>query len=294
MRSALFIPGDSERKLAKGLGSGADVLLIDLEDSVALDDKSKARATTLAFLTDAKREKRRPALYVRVNAFDTELTEDDLAGVMSAAPEGIVLPKSEHGRDVTRLDAILRVFEAENNLNDGATRILAIATETAIGALQANTYGRASKRLMGLTWGAEDLSADIGALARRKADGSYRDPYRYARIQALLGAVAAGVQPIDTVYPDFRDLDGLKTECQEAALDGFTGKMAIHPAQVPVINAAFTPSAEAVDEAKRIVDAFEAADNPGVLALDGVMLDRPHLKKAQSLLARAASVDGET
>ncbi|MEO0545885.1 MAG: CoA ester lyase [Pseudomonadota bacterium] len=290
MRSALFIPGDSDRKLAKGLGSGADCLLIDLEDSVALDNKPQARAVALDFLKTASTEPLRPLLYVRINAFDTALSDDDLAAVMPGKPDGIILPKSEHGKEVTKLDSLLRVHEAENGLDDGSTRIIAIATETAAGTLQAGTYGRCSRRLAGLTWGAEDLSADIGALARRRPNGTYRDPYRFARVQALLGAVAAGVQPIDTVFPDFRDEDGLAEECSEAALDGFTAKMAIHPAQVAIINATFTPSAEAVAEAERVVAAFEAAGNPGVLALDGAMLDRPHLRKAKALLARAASL----
>ncbi|MEO1397301.1 MAG: CoA ester lyase [Pseudomonadota bacterium] len=289
MRSALFIPGDSERKLARGLDSGADCLLIDLEDSVALDSKAAARATTLEFLASARETKTRPLLYVRVNAFDTGLTDDDLATIMVGCPNGVVLPKSEHGKDVTRLDALLRVHEAQNDLDDGGTQIIAIATETAIGTLQAATYGRASRRLTGLTWGAEDLSADIGALARRRPDGTYRDPFRFARTQALLGAVAAGVQPIDTVFPDFRDEAGLKHECDEAALDGFTAKMAIHPAQVAIINDAFTPSTDAIEDARRVVAAFEDAGNPGVLALDGAMLDRPHLRKAQALLARCHS-----
>ncbi|MEM1038642.1 MAG: CoA ester lyase [Pseudomonadota bacterium] len=290
MRSALFIPGDSERKLAKGLGSGADCLLIDLEDSVALDNKPQARSVAFDFLKTTSKEQTRPLLYIRINAFDTGLSDDDLAAVMPGKPDGILLPKSEHGKEVTKLDSLLRVHEAENGLDDGSTRIIAIATETAAGTLQAGTYGRCSRRLAGLTWGAEDLSADIGALARRRPDGTYRDPYRFARVQALLGAVAAGVQPIDTVYPDFRDEDGLAEECSEAAVDGFTAKMAIHPAQIAIINAAFTPSKQAVAEAERVVAAFEAAGNPGVLALDGAMLDRPHLRKAQSLLARAAAL----
>jgi len=291
MRSALFIPQDSERKLAKGLDSGADCLLIDLEDSVALDNKPAARSTAAEFLKSAHAagsDALKPLLFVRVNAFDTGLVDDDLASVMEARPDGIVVPKSEHGRDVTKLDSILRVHEAQHDIDDGATQIIAIATETAAGTLQAATYGRASRRLVALTWGAEDLSADIGALARRRPDGTYRDPFRFARVQALLGAVAAGVQPLDTVYPDFRDIDGLKHECEEAALDGFTGKMAIHPAQVAVINAAFTPSEDAIAEAQRVVAAFEEAGNPGVLALDGAMLDRPHFKKAQALLERAS------
>lgn len=287
MRSALFVPGDSERKLTKGLESGADALFIDLEDSVSLDSKAAARDTTTAFLKEQKSRKEIPLLYVRMNAFDSGLWEDDLTSIMQAAPVGIVLPKSDHGKDVTKLDSLLRVHEAENGLGDGDTRVVAIITETAIGTLNAGTYRRSSQRLQAVAWGAEDLSADVGAPRRRKDNGAYRDLFRFARIQTLLGAIAAGVEPLDTVYPDFRDEAGLRNECMEAMYDGFTGKMAIHPAQVPIINEAFTPSADEIARSKQIVAAFEEAGNPGVLAINGEMLDRPHLRKAQKLLARA-------
>lgn len=286
MRSGLFIPGDSERKLAKGMNSGADALFVDLEDSVSLDNKENARKLTTGFLKEVQSEMNRPLLFVRVNAFETELTNSDLAAVMAAKPDGIVLPKSEHGQDVTRLDTLLRVHEADNDLDDGITEIVAIITETAIGTINAGTYRKSSKRLRAVAWGAEDLSADIGAPRRRHDDGTYRDLFRYARIQTLLGAVAAGVDSIDTVYPDFRDDKGMETECREGMYDGFTGKMAIHPAQVPIINEVFTPSEEEIARSQAIVDAFKAAGNPGVLAVDGEMLDRPHLRKAQKLLAR--------
>lgn len=291
MRSALFVPGNSEKKLRKALECGADALFIDLEDSVALADKDNARRTAAAFLNDIMRQTRRPLLYVRINDFGTGMSSDDLMAVMPYGPDGIVLPKSEHGRDVTRLDAELRVHEAEAGLDDGATRIAAIITETAAGTLSAGTYRHASERLAAVSWGAEDLSADIGAQHRRNADGSYRDVFRFARLQTLLGAIAAQAQPLDTVYPDFRDSDGFRRECEEAAIDGFTGKMAIHPAQVEIINTVFTPSPAEIDNARAIVDAFEKAGNPGVLALDGEMLDRPHLKKAEALLARAETMD---
>jgi len=286
MRSALFVPGDSEHKLAKGLESGADALFIDLEDSVAFDHKQTAREIASSFLKDFAESENRPALFVRVNAFETDITTNDLKAVMTGTPDGIVLPKSENGQDVTRLDAELRVHEAENDIEDGVTHIIAIITETAIATLNAGTYRRSSKRLAAVSWGAEDLSADVGALRRRRDDGTYTDLFRFARTQTLLGAVAAGVQPFDTVYPDFRDEKGFRRECEEAMLDGFTGKMAIHPAQVPIINEVFTPSEAGIARAQAIVDAFEAAGDPGVLAVDGEMLDRPHLRKAQNLLAR--------
>ncbi len=290
MRSALFVPGDSERKLEKALGSGADALFIDFEDSVALDAKETARNLTREFLKSTVGQPERPALYVRVNALDTGLTDEDLQFAMAGQPDGLVLPKSNHGKDVTALHAQMRVHEAENDVADGSTAIIAIITETAAGVLNAATYEDRSSRLRAVSWGAEDLSADIGALQRRRPDGAYRDTFRFARVQTLLGAVAAQVQPLDTVYPDFRDEAGFRRECEEAAIDGFTGKMAIHPAQVPVINEVFTPSQDAVDEAQAIVDAFEAAGHPGVLAMDGQMLDRPHYIKAERLLARAAAI----
>ena len=289
MRSGLFVPGDSEKKLTKGMTCGADALFIDLEDSVALENKQQARKVAAGFVREVAGEADRPALFVRVNAFDTELTDDDLAAIMVTKPDGIVLPKSEHGQDVTRLDALLRVCEADNGITDGATQIIAIITETAIGALNAGTYRRSSKRLRAVAWGAEDLSADIGS-ARRHEDGSYRDVFRFARVQTLLGAVAAGVEPLDTVYPDFRNDEGLAHECREGKLDGFTAKMAIHPAQVAIINEVYTPSAEEIAKAQEIVDAFAAAGNPGVLGLNGQMLDRPHLRKAEKLLQRFAAI----
>ena len=288
MRSALFVPGDSEKKLTKALGSSADALFIDLEDSVAADAKDHARQLTNEFLQTAVATKARPKLYVRVNAYDTGFTSADLSAIMGAKPDGIVLPKSEHGQDVTQLDAELRVHEAENGLNDGSTRIVAIITETAIGTLNAGTYRRSSQRLLGVAWGAEDLSADVGAPRRRHDDGTYRDLFRFARIQTLLGAVAAEVMPFDTIYPDFRDDAGLRRECQEAVYDGFLGKMAIHPGQIDIINEVFTPDAEEIERSQNIVDAFEKAGNPGVLSLNGEMLDLPHLKKAKKMLARAS------
>ncbi len=290
MRSLLFVPGDSEKKLAKGLECGADVLLVDLEDSVSLDNKAEARKISAAYMQEISDKPNTPTIYVRVNSFDSELLEDDLAAVMAAKPHGILLPKAEHGTDVTKLDARLRVYEAKNGIDDGLTRIAAIITETAKGTLNAGTYDDRSQRLTAITWGAEDLSADIGSLEKRDANGRYREIFQHARTVTLLGAVAASVAPIDTVYTDFRNMDGLREECEEAAIDGFTGKMAIHPAQVEIINAAFTPSDEAIARAQAIVDAFQAAGNPGVIGVDGEMLDRPHLRRAQILLSRARMI----
>lgn len=286
MRSLLFIPGDSEKKLEKGFGAGADVVIVDLEDSVAAANKSAARTIAKSFIA-SQRQQTRPAIYVRVNDLSTGLTDDDLAALVPAKPDGIMLPKSNSGQDVQQLSAKLRVHEAENGLPDGGIKILPIITETAAGVLAAATYAGASARLAGLTWGAEDLSAAIGARAARDERGRYTDVFRLARTMTILAAGNAEVAAIDTVFPNFRDMSAFEAECIEAERDGFTGKMAIHPAQVPVINAAFTPSAEAVKHSQAIVEAFAAAGNPGVVGIDGKMVDRPHLRLAERLLARA-------
>jgi citrate lyase subunit beta/citryl-CoA lyase len=287
MRSLLFVPGDSPKKLEKGMNSGADVLLIDLEDSVALDSKDEARRITAAFLSEQGKDTERPRLFVRVNGLTTGLIDADLDGVMRSAPDGIVLPKAVGGADVAHLGAKLAVREAEFGLEDGATRILAIATETAASVFALGTFAGASHRLMGLTWGGEDLSADLGAETNRGEDGAYTDPYRLARSLTLLGAAAAGVDAIDSVFTNFRDMAGLEAECQAARRDGFVAKMAIHPAQVPVINEAFTPSLEAISRAQAVIGAFEANPGAGVVGVDGEMLDRPHLLRAERLLRRA-------
>lgn len=283
MRSLLFVPGDSERKLAKGLASGADVLIVDLEDSVAAENKAAAREIAAAFIASATEG---PAIYVRVNDLSTGLTDDDLTAMMKAAPAGIMLPKSNSAEDVGRLGVRLRVHEAENGLADGATKIIPIITETPLGTLNAATYRHAGARLAGLTWGAEDLSAEIGAAETRDDEGRYTDIFRFARLSTILAASAAEVAAIDTVFPDFRNEEAFRRDCLEGARDGFTGRMAIHPAQVPVINEVFTPSAGAVAQARAVVEAFAAAGNPGVVAIDGRMYDRPHLKRAERLLAR--------
>jgi citrate lyase subunit beta/citryl-CoA lyase len=289
MRSLLFVPGDSLKKLEKGLTSGADVLLIDLEDSVALSAKEEARRTTSAFLAEHKATTDRPRLYVRVNGLTTGMTDADLDGVMQASPDGIVLPKAVGGVDVSHLGAKLAVREAEYGLGDGETRILAIGTENAAGVFALGSFGGSSHRLMGLTWGGEDLSADLGAEANRDERGAYTDPYRLARALTLLGAAAAGVDAVDSVYTNFRDMEGLAAECREARRDGLVAKMAIHPAQVPVINEAFTPSQEAIERARAVIDAFEANPGAGVVGVNGEMLDRPHLLRAERLLKRAGA-----
>ena len=287
MRSLLFVPGDSEKKQSKALSSGADALILDLEDSVAPSRKPAARAMTRAWLTAAKTAPGRPQLYVRINSLQSPFWQEDLAGVMAAAPDGIMHPKPRSGADVEQLALALASFEDKHNLPQGSTRILPIATEVPLSVLHMPTYVGCSTRLSGLTWGAEDLAAEIGASANRHADGSFTSPFQMARDLTLFTACAAGVFPIDTVYVNFRDEAGLRREAEAAARDGFTGKMAIHPDQVAPINAAFTPTLEAIARARMIVKLF--ADNPGqgALSMDGNMVDIPHLKHAERVLARA-------
>jgi citrate lyase subunit beta / citryl-CoA lyase len=290
MRSLLFVPADSAKKLDKGMTSGADALIVDLEDSVALDGKARARQSAAAFLKDALAAKPRPYLLVRVNGLTTGFTDADLDAIAPANPDAIMLPKAEGGASVIHADAKLAVREATNDLPDGHIKIVAIATETAAALFLAGTFGGASARLAGLTWGAEDLSADLGAQANRDPQGRFLDPYRLARVLCLAGASSAGVPAIDTVYVDYRDDKGFRRECEEACRDGFTGKMAIHPAQVPIINDVFTPSAEALARAQAVVDAFAKNPGAGVVGIGGVMYDRPHLARAERLIARAAGM----
>jgi citrate lyase subunit beta/citryl-CoA lyase len=287
MRSLLFIPGDSPKKLDKGMGSGADALLLDLEDSISPQNKAQARATTAAFVKEARTAKDRPRLYVRINGLATGLTDDDLDAVVAAEPDGVMFPKAEGGAAVAHCDAKITAREALHGVPDGALDIIAIATETAQAIFLAGTYGGSSKRLKGLTWGAEDLSVELGAEANRDSDGHFLAPYQLARSLCLAGAAAAQVQAIDTVYVDFRNEAGLRRECEEARRDGFTGKMAIHPAQVAVINAVFTPTAEAIERAEAVIAAFAADPGAGTVGIGGVMYDRPHLERARQLLARA-------
>jgi len=277
LRSLLFVPGDRPDRMAKALASGADALILDLEDSVAPDRKAEARAAIAAFLRSAGRD---VALFVRVNPLDSALIDADLDIVAPARPSGYVLPKAEGAASILDLDARL----AERG--DRSAPILPIATETPAAMFRLGEYASAPARLAGLTWGAEDLPAAIGAETSREDDGSYTPPYQVARALTLFAAAAAGVAPIETVYPAFRDLDGLAAYARRGARDGFTGMMAIHPAQIAVINAAFTPSEAAIAHARAVVAAFAANPGAGVLSLDGKMIDGPHLKQAQRLLAR--------
>jgi citrate lyase subunit beta/citryl-CoA lyase len=289
MRSFLFVPADGGRKLDKAMASGADAVIIDLEDSIAPQAKAAARKSAAAFLTELGKSADRPHLLVRVNGIATGLIDEDLDVVAGARPDAIMLPKAEGGASIIHVDAKLTACEAIAGLPDGSIKILAIATETAPALFLAGTYAGASSRLEGLTWGAEDLSADLGAETNRDGDGQFLDPYRMARALCLAGAAAARVPAFDTVTPDFRNADLLRREAEEARRDGFQGKIAIHPAQVPIINEVFTPTPAAVAQARAIVAAFDANPGKGAVAIEGVMYDRPHLARAGRVLARAKS-----
>jgi citrate lyase subunit beta/citryl-CoA lyase len=284
MRSLLFVPADGGSKLDKAFASGADAIILDLEDSIAHERKDAARASAAAFLRNAVMQAGRPRLLVRVNGIATGLTDADLDAIVPARPDAILLPKAEGGASVIHADAKLAAREAIAGLQDGHIKILAQAIETAAGVFLAGTFRGASTRLIGMTWGPEDLSAEVGAEANRDGQGRLTEPYRLARSLCLFGAAAAETAAIETVYVDFRNLDGLRRETEEARRDGFSGRLAIHPAQVPVINEVFTPTAEALTRARAIVAAFAATPGAGVVAIDGVMYDRPHLVRAQRLL----------
>ena len=283
IRSFLFVPADSERKLARGPQSGADALILDLEDSVVPANRPAARRLARAFLDESREAAYRR--YVRINPLSTPDALEDLAATVAGRPHGILLPKCVPA-DLAALDHFLSALEAGFGVPRGATRIVAIATETPAAMFALGHYAGISARLEGITWGAEDLAAGIGGNNRR-LDGVYEDAYRLARSLCLLGAAAAGVAAIDTIYTDFRDAAGLDREARAARHAGFAGKMAIHPAQIPVINAAFTPGEGELAWAKQVIAAFAAQPEAGTGALDGRMIDRPHLALARRLLGES-------
>lgn len=288
-RSFLFVPGDRPERLAKALDRGADALILDLEDSVAPEDKARARANVAAFLRETRAEKRRALLVARVNGLATGLIDDDLDAVTACAPDAIFLPKAEGGGAISHLDAKLAVREARGGLADGAIGIYALATETARAVLATASYAASSARLAGLAWGQEDLSVALGASATRDEYGHLLDTFRLARGLCLLGANAAGVQAIDAVEPDFADQARLRRECLAAWRDGFTGKLAIHPSQIAIINECFQPSEQELAEARALVAAFARTGGRGAIAVDGLMRDVPHLERARRLVARYGS-----
>lgn len=291
MRSLLFVPADSARKLEKSLTAGADAVIVDLEDAIAPDQKAAARFSAAAFLKEAAGAKTRPRLFVRINGLESGLTDADLDGVLPARPDAVVLPKGEGGASIIHLDAKLAAREAICGLADGSTGIFAFAIETAKALFLAGSYAGSSGRLIGLTWGGEDLTFDLGAQTNRDADGRLLDPYRLARTLCLAASAAARVPAIDTVYPDFRNADGLRREAQNAARDGYAGKLAIHPAQIPIINEVFTPTEKQIAWARAVAAAFAAEPDKGAVAVEGVMYDRPHLLHAEQLLARGKAAN---
>jgi citrate lyase subunit beta/citryl-CoA lyase len=286
LRSFLFVPGDSEKKLAKSAGVGADALILDLEDSVAPSRKALAREMVAAHL--ARHDGHRPSeLWVRINPMG-EGGLDDLVAIVRARPDGIVIPKVDHPRDLAELSVFIDALERRDGVTQ-AIRFLPVATETAMAPFGLAAYHEiAIPRLYGLTWGGEDLSTALGASTNRHPDGGYAFTYRMVRSTMLLAAKASKVVAIETLYSDFRDLAGLAADCAEASREGFTGRIAIHPDQVATINAAFTPSASEIAHAERVVAAFAAVPGTGVAGLDGKMLDIPHLRQAEAVLARAA------
>lgn len=283
-RSWLFAPGDSERKMAKALGGEADRIILDLEDAVALEVKPLARDLVRAFLEAHRDDAAR--LWVRINPLDGEEALRDLAAVMSGRPGGIMVPKVSGRTDIERLDRYLEALEVAHGIAPGATPVLALVTETAQGMFHCGDY-LGAPRLVGMTWGAEDLADALGASVNTGPDGAYGFTYQMARSFCLLGAAAAGVTPIETICADFRDLDALAARAQAVRREGFRGMLAIHPAQVPVINAAFSPSADDIAEAREIVDLFAANPGKGTLAWRGGMVDRPWLARAQRTLQQA-------
>jgi len=287
LRSLLFVPGDSERKLEKSLGTSADALIFDLEDAVAPERKSLAREMVAQHLADRKANEG-PQLWVRINPVNSGTALTELEAVCGQNLAGIVLPKAEGPEDIQIISSKL------DELERGAEQpiaILPVVTETARAALTLHRYLDTDlPRLYGMTWGAEDLSADIGATTNRDPDGRFAFTYRMVRSQALLAATAVGIEAVDTVYTDFRDIEGLREDSRRSYREGFSGRLAIHPAQVDVINESYSPAAEDIAHAERVVAAFEANSGMGTVGLDGKMLDRPHLLQAQKVLSLASSI----
>ena len=292
VRSWLFVPGDSERKLEKARDNPADALILDLEDSVSKDRQTIAREMTCAYLK-GRPDRSRQQLWVRINPLDTELSLPDLAAVMPGAPDGICLPKVYSAKEVNTLENYLSALEVREGLPQRSTKILCVATETAASLLTFHTYlDGVSDRLVAMTWGGEDLAAALGASDNRNpANGEYDDPYLMAKSLCLATARAIGTQPVGVVYVNFRDLAGLEADCLRDRRAGFVGKIAIHPDQAAVINRAFTPSEDEVAYARRVVGTFEQNPGLGTVGLDGKMLDMPHLKQARNVLSLAQSIE---
>ncbi len=280
-RSWLFAPGDSARKMTKAAESPADIVLLDLEDSVAPENKPAARAMVADFLS-AREDRHR--LWVRINPLTSPDAELDLAAVIAAAPGGLMLPKACGRDDLNALDQKITNLEKQAGLEAGAIKVAALVTETAAAMFKTGDYA-GSPRLTAMSWGAEDLSSALGASEQFQPNGEYAPVFELARSLCLLGAVAAGVQPVETIQADYRDLAGLEKRAKMVRSSGYRGMLAIHPAQVEIINLAFTPTPEEIAHAQAIVDLFAANPGAGTIGLDGAMLDRPHLVRAQAILA---------
>ena len=283
-RSWLFAPGDSEKKMTKATEGEADIVLIDLEDAVAPDSKAAARPMVHDFIKGHPEQRHR--LWVRINPFDGPHTLLDLAAIMPANPGGIMLPKVYGRQDVEKLDHCLSALEVANGIEEGSTPVIVLITETAEAMFHTGNY-KGAPRVVALTWGAEDLADSLGASSNRNDDGSYSFTYELARSMTVLGAATAGVTAVETISSDFRDLDALRARAEKVRRDGFRGMMAIHPAQVPVINEAFTPTEAEIAEAQEIVDLFAANPGVGAIGWKGGMLDRPYLARAERLLKQA-------
>jgi citrate lyase subunit beta/citryl-CoA lyase len=283
LRSLLFVPGDSERKFSKAKTSGADALILDLEDAVAPAQKPAARQLAARVLEDPS--PRDWSFFVRVNALDTGLALDDLAAVVRPGLDGLLIPKANGVEDLQRFGHYLDALETKAGVALGSVKMAVVATETAKAMFALGSYAPAHPRLVALTWGAEDLSAALGATDNKEPDGAWTFPYQVARAQCLFAATAAEVAPIDTIHADFRDLEGLERDCRRSRRDGFLGRMAIHPDQVATINRCYAPSEAEIAHARRIVEAFAANPNAGTIGVDGKMVDIPHLKAAQKTLA---------
>lgn len=289
MRSMLFLPADSEKKIAKGEDTNADGLILDLEDSVALTRKDEARRLARAYLDARPLGSRKKKLLVRINPLDGTMTLDDLAAVVGGAPDYVLLPKYRTREDVIRLDHYLSALEVREGVPRGHIRILVIGTETGQGVLNLGGLTGASPRLAYVSWGEFDLSADVGAETHLLPDGSWDDLFRTARALCLAAAASAGIEPCNTVFTDYKDDAGLEQAALGARRAGFTCMMAIHPNQVDTINRVFSVGEKELDWARRVVEAFESNPDTGVVGLDGIMLDKPHYTQAKRLIARAAA-----
>lgn len=286
LTSLLFVPGDSERKFERGRNTAASALILDLEDSVAPERTELARSMVRGFL-QANPDRARQRLWVRINPLDSAMALSDLVAVVPGMPDGILLPKVESARDVVVLDHFLTALEAREGIAAGRIRIMPVTTETPKALFRMDGYEDASPRLVGLTWGAEDLSTALGASGNRQDDGEYEFTYRLARSLCLVAAHAAGLQAIDTITTDFRDAELTRREIRASRRAGFTGKIAIHPDQVDAINAGYRPDEAEIEHARAVVDAIGRATGTGTAQLDGKMIDKPHLTQALAVLQRA-------